>query len=189
MSNDGYVDLIITMKNGSNKIVVIIVSWVAGAFDTTKSSSINTVYSGQPVMFQKFNSQRQLLQGYLLVQASEKQRLVFTMSDKGTLDSQDFSNFMQSGTDSRCQNLTSTDDKILSNDKGSSVIDFNGDCKPDLVLETVGGTTSYLEFYITTDTGFCLIEQKSIPGDTLMASFGDISRYYSKYQTKTEQTI
>ena len=77
--------------------------------------------------------------------------------------------------------MTSTDDKILSNDKGSSVIDFNGDCKPDLVLETVGGTTNYLEFYITTDTGFCLIEQKSVPGDTLMASFGDISRYYSKY--------
>ena len=51
MSNDGYVDLIITLRNGSNKIVVIIVSWVAGAFDTTKSSMINTVYSGQPVMF------------------------------------------------------------------------------------------------------------------------------------------
>lgn len=57
MSNDGYVDLIITMKNSSQKIVVSIVAWAGGAFDMTKSSMINTVFSGQPVMFQRFNSQ------------------------------------------------------------------------------------------------------------------------------------
>lgn len=101
------------------------------------------------------------------------------MNDKGSLESKDFSTFMYIGTDSRCQILAGTDDKILSNDKGSSVIDFNGDCKPDLVLETVSGTTSYIEFYISTETGFCLVDQKSIEADTLMASFSDVSRILS----------
>lgn len=134
--------------------------------------------SGQPVIFQKFNTNRQALQTFLMVQATDSMRVVYTVSDSGNLDSVDFSTMVRKGGSGKCNDYSQTSTFILSDDKGSSTLDINGDCQPDLVLESTDRTTNnrYMEFYMHTADGFCLVETKKIGADYLMASFADLSK-------------
>lgn len=130
-------------------------------------------------MFQRFNEDTQSLQTFLLVQAEKDKRLVYSISSAGNLENKEFSSYMYKGSDPKCNPLDQTNTQILSNTKGSSAIDINGDCVPDLVLETVdtsSGNKHYLEFYIATKDGYCLVDNRNIKDDLLMASFTDIGR-------------
>jgi len=59
---------------------------------------------------------------------------------------------------------------------GSSFIDINADCRPDLLLNTVGNNaTKKHEYYIWTNKGFCLTKVKDVPAYFTMPSFMDLN--------------
>jgi hypothetical protein len=157
----------------------------------SKGKSINSIHSGQPIMFQRFNDDTQSLQNYLLVQDTNSKRMVYFMGSDQNLQSKDFSDYMIKSSNPKCMSLDQTNTQVLSNTKGSSTIDINGDCSPDLVLETVdtsSGNKNYLEFYISTTAGYCLVDNRYIKDDYLMASFSDLGRLAIN-QTTTAPTI
>lgn len=143
----------------------------------SKVKYIDSVHSGQPVMFQRFNEGTQSLQNFLLIQDSKDNRKVYFMNSDQSIQNKDFSDYMFKGSNPKCNSLSQTSTQILSNTKGSTTIDINGDCVPDLVLETIdtsAGNKHYLEFYISTQDGYCLIDNRNIKDDYLMASFSDL---------------
>jgi hypothetical protein len=143
------------------------------------------------MMLQRFNDDTQSLQTYLLVQDSKNNRKMYYVEKDGEIKSKDFGDFMYKGSNPKCMSLSQTSTQEFSNTKGSSSIDINGDCIPDLILETVdtsSGNKHYLEFYIATNEGYCLVDNRNIKDDYLMASFSDIGKT-SVIQTTMDQTI
>jgi hypothetical protein len=129
-------------------------------------------------MFQQFNEKRQELQTYIILQTEDKKREVFWIDDNKNIVRKEFSELFYKGSNPACQTPDQVKFRILSNDKASSTIDINGDCIPDLVLESVESDTQtkYLEFYLATSTGYCLLSINSLSSEYLMATFADIGR-------------
>ncbi len=147
--------------------------------DQQKVKKIDTVYSGQPLVFQKFNTNKEQLQSYLMVQATDSMRVVYWVNENGGMDSIDFATMIAKSTNAKCNDYGQTNTFVLSNDRGSTFLDINGDCQPDLVIESTDRTNSnrYIEFYMYTADGFCLVDSKNIGKNYLMASFADLSSY------------
>lgn len=133
--------------------------------------------AGQPLVFQMFNDARQALQSYLVVQTANDKRSVYYMSEHGSLESRDFDSFMVKSGNPRCLGQDQVSAQMMSDTKASSFIDVNGDCIPDLVIESVDrfNGRSYLEFYLHTDQGFCLVSNQALRKEYLMASFADLN--------------
>lgn len=130
-------------------------------------------------MFQKFNEDTQSLQSFLLIQSEKDKREVYFINKDGDLTHKNFNEYMYKGSNPKCMNSVQVNTQVMSNVKGSSAVDINNDCIPDLVLETVDTSASdnknYLEFYLATNEGYCLVDNRNIKDDYLMASFSDLS--------------
>lgn len=131
-------------------------------------------------MFQQFNDARQELQTFIILQTERDKRVVFYINpDNKNVENKSFTEFMYKGSQSACQNSDQTRMKYLNNLKASSTIDINGDCIPDLILETLDAGSNdkpYLEIYLSTPNGFCLVALQALDDDYLMASFADFSK-------------
>lgn len=130
-------------------------------------------------MFQRFNDNvdKQELQTFILLQADKDTRKVYYYNDAKNIESKSFTDFMYKGSSSMCQDSDQIKMKTLSNTKASSTVDINGDCMPDLILETIDESNSkaILEFYYATKDGLCLVAVQALNDDYLMASFADFS--------------
>lgn len=130
-------------------------------------------------MFQMFNSQKENLQTYLLINTESNKRTVYWIGENNQLLSRDFSEFVVSSGDSACNSYSDVNNKVINPNKASSFVDINSDCIPDLILETVqtSDQTNFLEFYLFRPSSqkFCLVSVEAIPQNYLMASFGDLS--------------
>ena len=128
-------------------------------------------------MFQKFDDDKQALKTYLLMQTDVKNRMVYSVASNGNIEKSSFNDMLYKGSSTACQNYAQVELKYLSKSKASSTIDINGDCIPDLVLESTDSSNSksVLEIYLSTPTGFCLVDIRTLEDDFLMASFADIS--------------
>jgi len=59
---------------------------------------------------------------------------------------------------------------------GSSFVDMNADCRPDMLLQTVGDAGQKVqEFYLFTNDGFCLVQKKPMDKTWNMPSFFDMN--------------
>lgn len=133
-------------------------------------------------MFQQFNDARQELQSYILLQTEAEKRMVYFMNSAGNVESKDFNDMLYKGSLNACQTSAQIKMKYLNNAKASSTVDVNGDCIPDLILESNDAGSSdkpNLEIYFSTSSGFCLVAVQALEDDFLMASFGDFSRNLS----------
>jgi hypothetical protein len=128
-------------------------------------------------MFQQFNEKRQELETFIILQTEADKREVFWIGDSKNIERKDFTEIMVQSTNGACQSSDLVKLNTLSNTRASSTVDINGDCVPDLVLESEDPSNpdkKILEFYYATTTGFCLISVRSLDGDYLMATFADI---------------
>ena len=152
---------------------------VASHYEGANAKKVSDIYSGQPVMFQEFNDQRQELQSFLILQTERDKRTVFFLNPENkNVESKSFNDLMYKGSQPACQNSEQIRMKYLNNAKASSTIDINGDCIPDLILETLDAGTNdkpNLEIYLATPNGFCLVAIQALDDDYLMASFADFS--------------
>lgn len=146
-------------------------------YPESKAKKVDDLYSGQPTMFQQFNEDKNELQTFILMQVEKDKRLVYFLDSNGNLQSKNFVDMMYTGSSTACQNADQIKLKYLSNTKASSTIDINGDCIPDLILETVdfSNNKNILEIYLATTQGYCLVSLQALDDDYLMASFADLS--------------
>lgn len=143
----------------------------------TLAKRVSDFISGEPVMFQQFNEKRQELETFIILQTQADKREVFWIGDSKNVERKDFNEILVQSTNGACGNSDSVKFNTLSNTKASSTVDINGDCVPDLVLESDDPSITNkktLEFYYATTTGFCLVSVKYLDDDYLMATFADI---------------
>lgn len=179
--NDGYLDLILTLENPANanqKIIKIsLFDSKEKKFNQKTDLEIKS-FKSQPVLFQKFDKEIQMLQTYMLVQVSATERKVYFLPKGGKeLKEKPFSDFVtESGN---CQSLDQIPTNTISESKASSSVDINGDCIPDLIIESeeISGKTkkSFLEIFLATPQGFCFIKLTTLGEDYLMSSFADLN--------------
>lgn len=140
---------------------------------------------GQPTAFQMFNNAKSMVRTHLLINSKSGTRKVFWMDDGAIINSRDFSDYVADSKlpgASNCQEYSQvSNEKILHPDKASSFLDINGDCAPDLVLQTINKNPTekdYLEIYLylTKQQKFCLISIESVNNTYAMATFADLSR-------------
>lgn len=156
----------------------------------SKAKKVDDLYSGQPTMFQKFNEDKNELQTFILMQTEKDKRLVYFLDSNGNMQSQNFNDMFYKGSSTSCQNSDQIKLKYLSNTKASSTIDINGDCIPDLILESVdfSNNKNILEIYLSTSSGYCLVSLQALDDEYLMASFADLSKLLVT-QTRMVPTI
>ena len=67
---------------------------------------------------------------------------------------------------------------LLDPERGSSFLDLNADCRPDMLLISINekSTKRYFETYLYTDYGYCLIDVSEVPLTFSMPSFMDINK-------------
>ena len=131
-------------------------------------------------MFQQFNEDKNELQTFILMQTEKDKRLVYYIDSNGNLQNKNFNDMLYKGSSTACQNSDQIKLKYLSNTKASSTIDINGDCIPDLILESVdfSNNKNNLEIYLSTSSGYCLVSLQALDDDYLMASFADLSKLF-----------
>lgn len=132
-----------------------------------------------------FNDAKSMVRTYLLISAKSGTRMVFWMEEGSTIKSRDFGDFVADSKlpgASRCEDYSQVStEKILHPDKASSFLDVNGDCAPDLVLQTINKNPTekdYLEIYLylTGVQKFCLVAIEPVNNTYAMATFADLSR-------------
>lgn len=154
-----------------------IVSSVAHTLATNPITALKSdTATGQPFMFQMFNSNNQMLQTYFLMQMSPGNRYVYSLQASKFV-SVDFKTLLVNQGNSKppCQDYATVNSYTMSNTKASSFVDLNGDCMPDMVIESVSSGKNYLEFYIYTQNGFCHLDKVMVTS-SLMATFADVSK-------------
>jgi hypothetical protein len=67
-------------------------------------------------------------------------------------------------------------DLVIDADLGSSFVDMNADCRPDILLQSVGENHQRVqEFYLYSNEGFCLVSKQNMAATWTMPSFFDMN--------------
>lgn len=178
-NEDGNVDLLVSTGTPDN-VVVTLYFYDANkkTFNQAGNKQVSGTYKSQPVVFQQFNEDNDSLRTYFLLQGQDENnpRQVFYFdSGSNSFKGASFNNFMaDTKLSTACMSLDQVKFHQISQKKASSFVDLNSDCRPDLVLESTEGNTSYLEFYLSSDNGFCLVSIQPLTADYHMASFFDV---------------
>jgi hypothetical protein len=70
----------------------------------------------------------------------------------------------------------SMQDLLMDADLGSSFVDMNADCRPDILLQSLGDNHQRVqEFYLYSNEGFCLVSKQFMPSNWTMPSFFDMN--------------
>jgi hypothetical protein len=189
MDTDNNVDLVVTFSEIPSSIdqyrlprkVGVLLQQSGSTYGDSSSMRVTQeVPTGEPVMFQTFNDQTKQLQTFFILQTSSSERLVFYMDGSKNLGTMPFTNLLVTGN-SNCLNYQDNvvnSQNQLDSRRGSHFIDINGDCQPDLILQTLDkNENQYMEFYYAVGTtGFCLVQSKLIDNQNFsMAAFADMN--------------
>jgi hypothetical protein len=176
-NQDGSVDLLVSYGS-ENAVMVDMIPYdsVSYSFTPSAKKSISGTFQSQPVIFQQFSDENNNLRTYVLLQVNQGTRTVYYYN-LGTTAwvAAGFNTFVADpkvGTG--CNDYAQVSTHMISNKKASSFVDLNSDCRPDLVLESNDGDKPYLEFYLASDNGFCLVSIQPLNADFHMASFFDV---------------
>ena len=87
-----------------------------------------------------------------------------------------FSELLNTKDTKNCKSQSTVDGFTLNPYLGSNFIDMNADCRPDLLLNSVGdGAQKQQEIYLYTNDGFCLVNVEPMPPSITMPSFLDLN--------------
>lgn len=174
-NEDGDVDLLVSTGTESNVAVTIIFK-VKGVFEISSAKKLAGSFLSQPVVFQQFNEQKNSLRTYFILQQSADVRNYYFYNPvSSSYESSIFSTMVVDRSfNAGCNSYDQIKGKLLSTARASSFVDLNNDCRPDLVLESDENGKQYLEFYLSTDSGFCLVSIQPLNGAFHMASIFDV---------------
>lgn len=176
-NEDGNVDLLVSTGTDSNVAVSLIFKdGNNGLFNVASRKLLAGSFLSQPVVFQQFNEQTNNLRTYfILQQTADVRTYYFYNPSTSSYSSELFSTMVVDRTfNTGCNSFDQIKGKLLSTSRASSFVDLNNDCRPDLVLESDENGKQYLEFYLSTDSGFCLVAIQPLNGNFHMASVFDV---------------
>jgi hypothetical protein len=176
-NEDGSVDLLVSYgSNNAVKVDMIPYDFATNTFSPSAKKSISGSFQSQPVIFQQFNDENNNLRTYVLLQVSQGTRTVYYYNvGTSAWVGAGFNTFVADPkVGNGCNEYSQVSTHMISNMKASSFVDLNSDCRPDLVLESNDGDKPYLEFYLASDNGFCLVSIQPLNADFHMASFFDV---------------
>lgn len=192
LDNDHNMDMIVTINPTATPTRVNIHVWKGsktGKFAKAEGLNLLNIRKQQPLLFTVYTNPQaepnanvisstdgvntQNYTSYMLIDdITHKRSLYYAQKGDKAFKSISFDKIL--ATDNvKCKGNGDTQGLSIDAQIGSTFIDLNADCRPDLLLVSEKAGERYHEYYIFTDSGFCLTEVAKISKDFTMPSFLD----------------
>lgn len=182
LDNDGNTDIICLVAKHGNittlRFKFIFQEENGFGDDSVKNIiTIESFFKHHPQLFQVYDEEIGELRTMLIYQKMEDERkiLSFSRDDDGTVDYEE--KHFKSIVSQRmgCKSFDFVRFNKMSDKHAGAFIDLNMDCRPDLVIESIGEEGRVLEIYFYTGEGFCLVDLNPVPSDFSSPAFFNIN--------------
>jgi len=180
---DNKVDLVVTCINNDNSLnsTIYVFSKIGNDYVANNDYMIQNIRKQQPVVFTMYDNNKNsaVYTTYLLVQGNtDNVRACYYIdrNDNNKMTHRPFSELLNTKDTTHCLSQSNVDGFTLNPYLGSSFVDMNADCRPDLLFNSLGdGAQKQQEIYLYTNDGFCLVNVQSMPSQITMPSFLDLN--------------